>query len=44
MNEQKIRDRQLASPIGSDTLQDLVANELKTKKHVASEGLVWLVR
>jgi hypothetical protein len=43
-NNQKIRDRQLAAPLESATLQDLVINELKTKKHTASEGLVWLVR
>ena len=42
--EQKIRDRQLAAPLESETLQDLVVNELKTKKHTATEGLVWLVR
>jgi len=41
---QKIKDRQLASPLESDTLQDLVRNELKTGKHTASEGLLWLVR
>lgn len=28
----------------SENLQDLVRNELKTKKHTATEGLVWLVR
>jgi len=43
-NNQKIRDRQLAAPAQSETIQDLVLNELKTKKHVATEGLVWLVR
>ncbi|TVY46667.1 Pleckstrin homology domain-containing family A member [Lachnellula occidentalis] len=43
-NIKKIRDRQLAAPLESATLQDLVINELKTKKHVATEGLVWLVR
>eukprot|EP01065_Artemidia_motanka_P039438 TRINITY_DN48360_c0_g1_i1.p1 TRINITY_DN48360_c0_g1~~TRINITY_DN48360_c0_g1_i1.p1 ORF type:complete len:208 (+),score=2.48 TRINITY_DN48360_c0_g1_i1:28-651(+) len=43
-NVKKIRDRQLAAPLESATLQDLVINELKTKKHTASEGLVWLVR
>lgn len=42
--KQKIRDRQLESPIDSETLQDLCLNELKTKKHTATEGLVWLVR
>lgn len=41
---QKIRDRQLAAPLESETLQELVVNELKTKKHTATEGLVWLVR
>ncbi|KAF2771921.1 glycolipid transfer protein [Teratosphaeria nubilosa] len=43
-NIKKIRDRQLEAPVDSDTLQDLVRNELKTKKHTATEGLVWLVR
>ncbi|KAI4842451.1 putative glycolipid transfer protein HET-C2 [Aureobasidium sp. EXF-8845] len=43
-NIKKIRDRQLAAPIDSENLQDLVRNELKTKKHVATEGLVWLNR
>ncbi|KAK5116530.1 hypothetical protein LTR85_009155 [Meristemomyces frigidus] len=43
-NIKKIRDRQLSSPLESETLQDLVINELKTKKHTATEGLVWLVR
>jgi hypothetical protein len=43
-SSQKIRDRQLAAPLDSTNLQDLVINELKTKKHVATEGLVWLVR
>lgn len=41
---QKIRDRQLAAPALSETLQDLVLNELKEKKHVATEGLLWLTR
>ncbi|KAJ9193643.1 hypothetical protein DTO166G4_8454 [Paecilomyces variotii] len=43
-NIKKIRDRQLAAPEESATLQALVLNELKTKKHTATEGLVWLVR
>ncbi|KAH8725371.1 glycolipid transfer protein domain-containing protein [Phaeosphaeriaceae sp. PMI808] len=43
-NIKKIRDRQLAAPTLSETLQDLVLNELKEKKHVATEGLVWLNR
>lgn len=40
----KVRDRQLAAPADSETLQSLVVNELKTKKHTAAEGLLWLVR
>lgn len=40
----KVRDRQLATPADSETLQSLVTNELKTKKHTAAEGLLWLVR
>lgn len=28
----------------SETLQDLVINELKTKTHKATEGLLWLTR
>jgi len=40
----KIRDRQLAAPAESESLQSLVVNELKTKKHTATEGLLWLVR
>ncbi|KAL4897349.1 glycolipid transfer protein domain-containing protein [Aspergillus ambiguus] len=43
-NIKKVRERQLAAPGESETLQALVINELKTKKHVATEGLVWLVR
>ena len=43
-NPQKVRERQQAAPAESATLQSLVLNELKTKKHVATEGLVWLVR
>jgi len=41
---QKLRYRQLAAPLESETIQDLVLNELKAKKHTATEGLVWLVR
>ena len=40
----KVRDRQLAAPGESETLQSLVINELKTKKHTAAEGLLWLTR
>jgi len=43
-NIKKLRDRQLAAPTESETLQALVINELKTKKHTATEGLLWLVR
>ncbi|XXG95124.1 hypothetical protein Hte_001384 [Hypoxylon texense] len=43
-NVKKLRDRQLAAPAESETLQALVINELKTKKHTATEGLLWLVR
>ncbi|KAF2245258.1 putative glycolipid transfer protein HET-C2 [Trematosphaeria pertusa] len=43
-NIKKIRDRQLAAPQLSETLQDLCLNELKEKKHTATEGLLWLVR
>ncbi|KAL8915684.1 MAG: hypothetical protein Q9172_006765 [Xanthocarpia lactea] len=43
-NIKKVRDRQLASPDDSSTLQSLVLNELKSKKHTAAEGLLWLAR
>ncbi|KAI0101485.1 glycolipid transfer protein domain-containing protein [Nemania sp. FL0031] len=43
-NVKKIRDRQLAAPADSENLQALVLNELKSKSHKATEGLVWLVR
>jgi hypothetical protein len=43
-NVKKIRERQLAAPVESESLQALVINELKTKKHTATEGLLWLVR
>ncbi|KAK1831868.1 EF-hand 1, calcium-binding site [Podospora conica] len=43
-NVEKLRKRYLAAPLESKTVQDLVRNELKTKAHVATEGLVWLVR
>ncbi|OAL69276.1 glycolipid transfer protein HET-C2 [Trichophyton violaceum] len=43
-NIKKIRDRQLAAPAESETLQALVLNELKAKQHKATEGLVWLIR
>lgn len=41
---QKLRDRQLAAPAESETIQDLVKNEIASKKHTATEGLVWLIR
>ncbi|KAI4095541.1 MAG: hypothetical protein L6R37_007050 [Teloschistes peruensis] len=43
-NVKKVRDRQLASPGDSSNLQSLVLNELKTKQHTATEGLIWLTR
>lgn len=43
-NVKKLRERRLAAPAESETLQELVINELKTKKHVATEGLLWLTR
>jgi len=43
-NIKKIRDRQLAAPGESSTLQSLVKAELATKKHTATEGLLWLNR
>jgi hypothetical protein len=43
-NVKKVRERQLAAPAESENIQDLVRNELKTKKHVATEGLTWLIR
>ncbi|KAF4994275.1 hypothetical protein FDECE_13167 [Fusarium decemcellulare] len=43
-NVEKIRTRQLAAPEESTNVQDLCRNELKTKKHDATEGALWLVR
>jgi len=43
-NIDKIEARRLAAPAESETLQDLVRNEIKSKQHTATEGLVWLVR
>lgn len=40
----KVRDQQLAAPADSESLQSLVVNEIKMKKHVSAEGLLWLVR
>jgi hypothetical protein len=41
---QKVRERFLAAPTDSSDLQSLCRNELKTGKHTATEGLLWLVR
>jgi hypothetical protein len=43
-NVKKIRDRQLAAPAESENIQDLCRNEIKSKKHTATEGLLWLIR
>ncbi|KAF2861026.1 glycolipid transfer protein [Piedraia hortae CBS 480.64] len=44
-NIKKIRTRYDEAPSESQSLQDLARNELKnTKKHTASEGLLWLTR
>ncbi|KAF4978883.1 hypothetical protein FZEAL_4813 [Fusarium zealandicum] len=43
-NVEKLRTRQNAAPAESANVQDLARNELKTKKHVATEGLLWLIR
>ncbi|KAM5516946.1 Pleckstrin-like protein [Fusarium oxysporum f. sp. phaseoli] len=41
---QKLRARHAAAPAESATVQDLVRNELKTGKHTATEGCLWLIR
>lgn len=41
---QKIKTRYEEAPSESATIQDLVINELKAKKHTATEGLLWLTR
>ncbi|KAK7735579.1 hypothetical protein SLS53_007493 [Cytospora paraplurivora] len=43
-NITKINQRYVEAPAESATLQELVINELKAKKHVATEGLLWLTR
>ncbi|KAM0438824.1 hypothetical protein ACHAPT_001585 [Fusarium lateritium] len=43
-NVEKLRTRQAAAPEESANIQDLVRNELKTKKHEATEGALWLTR
>jgi hypothetical protein len=40
----KVRTRFLATPLQSETLQDLVDNELASKEKKATEGLFWLTR
>lgn len=41
---QKVRDRFLAHPDKSGTLEELVLNEKGEKKRTATEGLMWLLR
>ncbi|KUI63575.1 Pleckstrin domain-containing family A member 8 [Cytospora mali] len=43
-NITKINQRYTEATAESATLQELVVNELKTKKHIATEGLLWLTR
>ena len=43
-NITKIRTRYNASPNNSGTLQSLCKNELASKSHTATEGLLWLTR
>ncbi|KAL1855309.1 hypothetical protein Daus18300_011126 [Diaporthe australafricana] len=43
-NITKINQRYTEATAESGTLQELVVNELKSKKHVATEGLLWLTR
>ena len=43
-NITKLRKRYDASPANSQTLQSLCKNELASKSHTATEGLLWLVR
>ncbi|KAJ4422918.1 hypothetical protein N0V82_002445 [Gnomoniopsis sp. IMI 355080] len=43
-NVTKLETRFKEAPAESATLQDLVKNELAAKKHVATEGLLWLTR
>ncbi|KAJ0118580.1 het-c2 protein [Diaporthe amygdali] len=43
-NITKINQRYTEATAESATLQELVVNELKSKKHVATEGLLWLTR
>lgn len=41
---QKLKTRFEEAPSESGTIKDLVLNELKSKKHTATEGLLWLTR
>ncbi|KAM0557976.1 hypothetical protein ACHAPJ_005141 [Fusarium lateritium] len=43
-NVEKLRVRQQEALAESGTVQDLVRNELKTGKHTATEGALWLIR
>jgi hypothetical protein len=43
-NVKKVRERFLANPTTSTTLQSLCKTELASKSHTATEGLLWLVR
>ncbi|KAF5023615.1 hypothetical protein F66182_4317 [Fusarium sp. NRRL 66182] len=43
-NVEKLRARQAEAIAESSTVQDLVRNELKTGKHTATEGALWLIR
>jgi hypothetical protein len=43
-NIKKIRERFLVDPVSGATLQGLVKSELASKKHAATEGLLWLNR
>ncbi|KAK4053800.1 hypothetical protein OIV83_001456 [Microbotryomycetes sp. JL201] len=43
-NVKKIRDRFLATPDRSATLESLMENEKGEKKKTATEGLLWLIR
>ena len=42
--EQKIRARFLEAPTKSQTLEELVKNELAEKKNKATQALLWLTR
>jgi hypothetical protein len=44
LSRQKVRDRFLANPLQSETLEQLVTNENSNKVGSATEGLMWLLR